>query len=714
MSLKIDGNDPYYRSDPGTGFLRIPAYKFNIEKDFSQWKFWRTNDGRILPNRNSNFELVDNPFDPGSLVLLTTNFDPSFAGKPFGGFGVRIPINPAVTINDQTFIEFDLYYTSNAVDKYMRFELWSTSTSGEGLQADSGSPGSNRTQYYIRTGDLESIGKINPGWIGFYKGETWFKKPVCAVTPVTSGIWEYLNIDIHTETGTKVTNNLLLIGNIRITQMDPGGVPIPEVVNDKSFNEVTPIKEKFNEDNGHFFIGTIGTGPAESDTIRGYHYEIFVGENDLKPNVHVSPPQWLKDKYPDFVFKTKDAEIEWNFATGDYLGLRDSGKNGEFKIHGHCLAWNSQSPPWMRQLTPENVTTMQWNSNGLFYSGGNNATGPYLKIDKETARRIYFNHIMYVLRHFMTTDTRYDSSIERGIIPFHSFDVLNVEIHESRHIAIIHNDANGWKAALKNTSWLMAMTDNDFDDIRQHYVYLLFKYAHMAIPNAQMAERYKMWFHDANVIPEYMKLDNHDKNGSIDAYVNAQPPILICNEYDTANYSKTKVACNMIREINSEWKVDPLYDGRNLIECMGIQGHETVGPEMVSKNQDSVAIFTSLIDEGLLDRICYSEVDIKQPEGAPGGGALAPTVLNQKQADTIGYQYALLFRMFEKYKKYIDHVILWGQYGASYLSSYVPFDHNKMASQAYYGIMDPDKFISGHSYLDSYFAGEYEKIIKNN
>jgi GH35 family endo-1,4-beta-xylanase len=170
----------------------------------------------------------------------------------------------------------------------------------------------------------------------------------------------------------------------------------------------------------------------------------------------------------------------------------------------------------------------------------------------------------------------------------------------------------------------------------------------------------------------------------------------------------------MIREINTEWKTDPLYDGRNLIECMGIQGHETVGPEMVSKNQDSVAVFAGLIDEGLLDWICFSEVDIKQPESAPGGGAFAPSVLNQKQADAIGYQYALLFKMFEKYRKYIDHVIFWSQYGASYMNSYVPFDHNKMASQAYYGIMDPDKFISGHSYLDSYFDGEYDKIIKNN
>jgi hypothetical protein len=85
-------------------------------------------------------------------------------------------------------------------------------------------------------------------------------------------------------------------------------------------------------------------------------------------------------------------------------------------------------------------------------------------------------------------------------------------------------------------------------------------------------------------------------------------------------------------------------------------------------------------------------------------------VLNQKQADAIGYQYALLFKVFEKYKKYLAHVIFWGQYGASWLNSYILFDHEQKASQAYYGVMDPDKFIKGHSYLSGYFDGEYDKL----
>jgi len=99
-----------------------------------------------------------------------------------------------------------------------------------------------------------------------------------------------------------------------------------------------------------------------------------------------------------------------------------------------------------------------------------------------TARRLYFNHIMYVMRHFMSVNPRYESSSQRGVIPFYSFDVLNVEIHESRYNAIIKENPDEWKTALINVSWLMAMTNTDYSDICSHYVYLLFKYAHIAVP----------------------------------------------------------------------------------------------------------------------------------------------------------------------------------------------------------------------------------------
>jgi len=707
--MTSETDDPYFRNDPGPGLRRISAYKFDLNKDFHLWKSWRTNDGRVLPSVNSSFSLINDPFEVGNLILLTTYFDPAAAGKSFGGFGIRAPINPALVLNSQTYIEFDFYYPESKASKFMRFEIWSTTSGGEGSQADAGSPGTNRAQFYIRTVHLDGISGID-NRCGFYNGKTWYKNPVCAAVPVSEGNWEYLNIDLHTETGTKVDGDQLMIGNIRITQTDANGAPIPDAVNTKKFSEVDPVKGKYNPENGGFLIGVAGVGAVDPNSIRGCHYEIFVDENGLKPECHLRPPKWLRDEYPKFIFKPDDEGPEWELPTEDHLRIRDSGKPGEYKIHGHCLAWMNQSPHWMRQIIPENITSMQWNTNGLFYAGSVNAAGPFLKVNKNTARRVYFNHIMYEMRHFMSTDERYGSNEKRGVIPFHSFDVVNIEIHESRHSLLVKENPQEWKTALKHISWLMAMTDDDFGDMRQHYIYLLFKYAHIAVPNETMAAKYRAGYDNPDIVPEYMKLDNHDKDGSIDAYICKKPPILVYNDYEMSIYSKTKIAYNMIMEINTVWKTDPLYDGRNLIECMGIQAHEMVSQNLIANNLRSMDFFIDLIDDGLLDCICCSEMDIKQPDSAPGGEALAPAVLNQKQADAVGYEYALLFKMFEKYKKYVDHVIIWGLYGSSWMNSYILFDQQQMASQAYYGVMDPDRFISGHSYLDSYFDGEYKKL----
>jgi len=715
MESGAEDNDPYFRKCPGNTGELLPVYDFDLQNNFNAWKLWRTNDGRILPTGASSFFLVENPFGKGNLIVLSTSFDPVAAKKSFGGFGIRAPINPAVSINEKTYIEFDFYYPQNAGGKYMRFEIWSTTSGGEGIQANTGLPGTNKSQIYIRSSEMEDANNVNlNSRCGYYKNETWYNKTLRAAVPVPGGKWEYLNIDLHTESGAKLSGDLLMIGNIRIIQKDSGGNVIPAVRNTKSFLQVDPVKKKYNPGNGYFLVGTAEIEKTEPDSLKGYHFGIFLDKSNLKPEMHYTAPKWLKEKYPDFQFKTNDENIEWLFPTNDYLDVIKSGKKSEYKLHGHCLAWNHQSPPWMEQIIPENIDTIEWNKDGLYYSYGASATGPFIKIDKETARRIYFNHILCVLRHFMSTDAKYGSSKERGIIPFHSFDVVNIEIHENRHREIIQKNFNEWKTAMKNLSWLFAMTDNDYEDIKQHYIYLLFKFAHIAVPNAQMAAVYKDGYRDSNIVPEYMKMDFHDDNGSIDAYVSEKPPILVYNEYEITGFSKTRVACNMIKELNTAWLSDPLYDGRNLIECMGIQGHETVSPNMASRNQSYISSFAGLIDNDLLDWICYSEIDMRQSDSAPGGGARAPEILNQEQADTIGYQYALLFKLFEKYKNYIDHVIIWSPYGESYMNSYVLFDQNQMASQAYYAIMDPDRFIKGHSYLDKYFAGEYQKIGKDN
>jgi hypothetical protein len=123
-----------------------------------------------------------------------------------------------------------------------------------------------------------------------------------------------------------------------------------------------------------------------------------------------------------------------------------------------------------------------------------------------------------------------------------------------------------------------------------------------------------------------------------------------------------------------------------------------------------MALYASLVDEGLLSGIAFSEFDLKVPTNAPGGGATAPAVLNVRQSDALGYQYALMYKLFTKFAPYIDHIISWGVSGSGWQGSYVLFDSQSNANAGYYGAMKPDRFILGHSYLDEFFEGEYEKL----
>jgi GH35 family endo-1,4-beta-xylanase len=603
-----------------------------------------------------------------------------------------------------TFIEFDLFYPFSAAGKSRRMEIWSTDTV-------------DKATIYIRTENLDAIGNLNPDWVANYNGETWSKKHFRVMSKST-GTWNYINIDINTETGALVDGGILFIGNVRITKPDPKGIPIPPVVDTEHYSVVRPVRDKYNKANGLFMVGSIGTGKVTE--LRARHYEIFVNGGNLKAaNVHPLAPVWLK-KETGFDFDAAGSvfggpDPEYVFPTSEYQEIRDARNeivrtgtadgaiNGgvyTYKSHGHVMAWYNQAPVWMRRIIPKTLG-MTWNAEGKFYAYGNNAAEPFVALNKDLARRVYFNHIVYVLRHFMTTDEKYGSSKERGIIPFHSFDILNEEIHESRHSVLIRENPDAWKSGMKSVSWLAAMTDDDFDDIRQHYIYLLFKYAHIASPNAQMAARFRANY---NILPPYMKLDGHDDKGSIDAYVTDTPPLLAYNDYGIATYTKAKMAYNMIKELNSAWLSDPLYDGRPLIEIMGIQGHDAVGPTLAGDNQAAIALFAGLIDQSLLSGIAYSELDLRMPDSAPGGASLAPAVLNQRQADALGYQYALLFKVFEKYARYIDHVLIWGVAGWGWQNSYVLFNEKQQANQGYYGIMDPDRFIKGHSYLDTYFS----------
>ncbi|WP_379163179.1 S-layer homology domain-containing protein [Paenibacillus sp. sgz5001063] len=682
--IKSDGSDPYFRLDPGPG--KVPV---KVTSPTNNWTARTPLDNRVPADfAGGTFKMIPYPFadSQGKAEVLQINY--AHSGKStFGGISIESPLSPAVNITEGSTIEFDVYYPKSAQGKYMRWRIRNTNTN---------------LDTYLRDYQYNNL---NPDWVGSYNGESWLKAHH-SITASTGNSSNFI-LELHGENARPAETGMLLVANIQITAPDPNGIALPDVVNKEHQSAVAPLKSVYNKENGLFMVGAIGTGAVTGT--RANHYEIFVDGNNLKADgTHPRGPEWLKSVNGEALSgaTTTPGLAEYSFPTNAYQAIRDSGTPGQYKSHGHVLAWYNQAPGWMTQIIPANLSS-GYNGSTDFYGLGNGVTTT-VKVDKEMARRVQFNHTMYVMRHFLTTDTKYGSSVSRGVIPFNSWDVLNEEVHESRHSELIPTNANSWRTSLKHTNWLAAMSDDQIGgDITEHYVYLLFKNAHIAAPNAKMAAAYKANY--AN-LPEYMKLDGHDNNGSIDAYIVDNPPKLTYNDYGLATRSKARTVYNMVLELNTAWRSDPLYDGRPLIEDIGIQGHDAVGKTLASDNQYAMALYASLIDRGLLSGITYSELDLKVPTDAPGGGATAPAVLNVRQSDALGYEYALLYKMFNKFAPYIDHIISWGVSGSGWQGSYVLFDGQSNANAGYYGAMNPDRFILGHSYLDGYFAGEYETI----
>ncbi len=682
--IKADGSDPYFRLDPGLG--RIVT---EITAPTNIWTSRTPLDYRVPTDfAGGTYQMVPYPFSDseGKGDVLQINYIHN-GNSTFGGMCIESPLSPAVNVPEGSTIEFDVYYPKSAQGKYMR---WRIRNNNSNLDS------------YLRNYQYNNL---NPEWVGSYNGESW----LVAHNSVTASSGDSSNfiLELHGETGRPAETGMLLVANIKITAPDPNGIPLPDVVNSENQSDVAPLKSVYNTENGLFMVGAIGTGAVTGTRAR--HYEIFVDGNNLKAEgTHPHGPNWLKsvDGLALSGATTTPGALEFSFPTNSYQEIRDSGTPGQYKSHAHVLAWYNQAPAWMRQIIPANLTS-GYKGTSDFYGLGNNVTTT-VPVDKEMARRVQFNHTTYVMRHFLTTDTKYDSSVSRGVIPFNSWDVLNEEVHESRHSELIPTDANNWRSSLKHTNWLVAMSDDLIgDDIKEHYIYLLFKYAHIAAPNAEMAAAYKANYAD---LPEYMKLDGHDVDGSIDAYIVDNPPKLTYNDYGIATHSKARTVYNMVLELNTAWLSDPLYDGRPLIEDIGIQGHDAIGNTLASDNQYAMALYASLVDQGLLSGISYSEFDLRVPTNTPGGGAIAPAVLNVRQSDALGYEYALMYKLFNKFAPYIDHIISWGVSGSGWQGSYVLFDSESNANAGYYGAMNPDRFILGHSYLDYYFENEYKKL----
>ncbi|WP_379160192.1 endo-1,4-beta-xylanase [Paenibacillus sp. sgz5001063] len=157
---------------------------------------------------------------------------------------------------------------------------------------------------------------------------------------------------------------------------------------------------------------------------------------------------------------------------------------------------------------------------------------------------------------------------------------------------------------------------------------------------------------------------------------------LYYNDYNEDNQNKAQAIYNMVSDINVKYALT--HPGKHLIDGIGMQAHYNVNtnPENVKLTLEK---FISLGVE-----VSITELDIQ---------AGSNHQLSDKLADAQGYLYAQLMDIFRAHSAHIGRVTFWGMDDhTSWRSESNPllFDKNLQAKPAYYGVIDPVKFMGEH------------------
>lgn len=155
--------------------------------------------------------------------------------------------------------------------------------------------------------------------------------------------------------------------------------------------------------------------------------------------------------------------------------------------------------------------------------------------------------------------------------------------------------------------------------------------------------------------------------------------ILYYNDYNEDVPAKRDAIADMVEDINAQWQAHAEYDGRLLIEGIGMQSHHNdrdFSPENVR------AAIKRYAETGA--KLAITELDFTY--GTPEAPA-AP--LTEEQAQAQAESYRVLFALYREFSENIERVTFWAKCdGQSWRKwgSPVLFDENGTAKKAYHAI----------------------------